>query len=57
MDMAQVFIFDVGWVFFATWGMVLAAVSVIAFGQDIIPSTANKPVHGETVGLTAKPSA
>jgi hypothetical protein len=57
MDLAQVLIFVVGWIFFAAWGMVLAAVSVIAFGQDIIPSTANKPVHGETVGLTAKPSA
>jgi hypothetical protein len=37
MDMAQVFIFDIGWVFFAAWGMVLAAVSIIAFGRDLIP--------------------
>jgi hypothetical protein len=36
MDLAQVFIFEVGWVFFAAWGMVLAAVSVIAFGRDIL---------------------
>jgi hypothetical protein len=35
MDMAQVF--DVGWAFFASWGMVLAAVSIIAFGRDIFP--------------------
>ena len=35
MDMVEVFIFDVGWVFFAAWGMVLAAISVIAFGRDI----------------------
>jgi hypothetical protein len=35
MDLAQVFIFDLGWVFFAAWGMVLAAVSGIAFGRDI----------------------
>jgi hypothetical protein len=39
MDLAQVFIFDVGWAFFAAWGTVLAAVSVIAFGRDILPST------------------
>jgi hypothetical protein len=35
MDLAQAFIFDAGWFFFAAWGMVLAAVSVIAFGRDI----------------------
>jgi hypothetical protein len=38
MDLAQVFIFDLGWLFFATWAMVLAAVSVVAFGRDIMPS-------------------
>jgi hypothetical protein len=38
MDMLEVFIFDVGWLFFAAWGMALAAVSVIAFGRDILPS-------------------
>lgn len=37
MDMVPVFIFDVGWVFFAAWGMALAAFSVIAFGRDILP--------------------
>ena len=36
MDMAQAFIFDAGWFFFAAWGMVLAAVSVIAFGRDLL---------------------
>jgi hypothetical protein len=30
-----VFIFDAGWIFFAAWGMALAALSVIAFGGDI----------------------
>jgi len=39
MDLAQVFIFDLGWVFFAAWGMVLAAVGAIAFGRDLFPST------------------
>jgi hypothetical protein len=36
MDMAQAFIFDAGWFFFAAWGMVLAALSVIAFGRDLL---------------------
>jgi len=57
MDLAQVFILDLGWVFFAAWGMVLAAVSVIVFGRDVIPSTDHKPAHGDTVRLTARPSA
>jgi hypothetical protein len=35
MDMVQVFIFDAGWIFFAAWGMALAALSIIAFGRDI----------------------
>jgi len=35
MYIAQAFIFDAGWLFFAAWGMVLAAVSVITFGRDI----------------------
>jgi hypothetical protein len=35
MDFEQVFIFDVGWLFFSAWGLVLATVSVIAFGRDI----------------------
>lgn len=37
MDLAQVFIFVAGWVFFAAWAVVLAAVSVISFGRDILP--------------------
>ncbi|MGA8620015.1 MAG: hypothetical protein WB660_16015 [Candidatus Sulfotelmatobacter sp.] len=39
MDMAQVFIFDLGWVFFAAWGTILVAVGVIAFGRDILRFT------------------
>ena len=38
MDLAQVFIFELGWVFFAAWGLVLAALSMVAFGQDILPA-------------------
>jgi hypothetical protein len=38
MDWAQVFIFVAGWIFFAAWGVVLAAVSIVAFGSDILPT-------------------
>jgi hypothetical protein len=37
MDLVPVFIFDAGWIFFAAWGMALAALSVVAFGRDILP--------------------
>lgn len=36
MDSPPAFIFDLGWIFFAAWTMVLAAVSAIAFGKDLI---------------------
>jgi len=38
MDLAQVFIFFAGWAFFAGWGMGLGAISIVAFGRDIIPT-------------------
>jgi hypothetical protein len=38
MDLDRVFIFELGWAFFAAWGMVLAAISVVAFGRDLVPS-------------------
>ena len=47
MDLAQAFIFAVGWIFFAAWGMVLAAVSVIAFGRDILPTAQPVTVEKE----------
>jgi hypothetical protein len=45
MDTAQVFIFYAGWIFFTAWGMVLAAVSAIAFGRDIVPAA--RPTNTE----------
>jgi hypothetical protein len=36
--MEHAFIFAAGWIFFAVWGMTLAALSVIAFGRDISSS-------------------
>jgi hypothetical protein len=35
MDSAQLFLFDLGWFFFAAWGMVIAAVSFVAFKADL----------------------
>ncbi len=37
-DMVPAFIFDAGWIFFTAWGMALAAISVIAFGRDVVHS-------------------
>jgi hypothetical protein len=47
MDMAQAFVFDAGWIFFAAWGMILAAVSVIAFGRDLfkVNQPRTKPIN------------
>jgi len=32
------FLSDAGWVFFAAWSVVIAAVSLAAFGRDLLPS-------------------
>jgi hypothetical protein len=37
MELAQALIVYVEWIFFTAWGMILAAVSVVAFGRDILP--------------------
>jgi hypothetical protein len=47
MDMVDVFIFDAGWIFFAAWAMALAALSVIAFGRDILPVAQSATVGKE----------
>jgi len=47
MDLAQVFIFDLGWVFFAAWGTVLVAVSLVAFGRDLLPVAHRATVEKE----------
>jgi hypothetical protein len=36
MEMAEAFIFDAGWLFFASWAVVLVTVSVVAFGWDVL---------------------
>ena len=37
MEFAQTFVFDAGWIFFSAWGLVLVALSLIAFKQDLFP--------------------
>jgi len=49
MDLAQVFISYAGWIFSVAWGTVLAAISVIAFGRDIVPSAQRATVKEERV--------
>lgn len=60
MDLAQVFIFYLGWFFFAAWGTVLAAVSLVAFGRDIFSfsfgeSGSGDPESDETRIATLEP--
>jgi len=46
MDLAQGLILDVGWIFLIAWGAVLAAVSLAAFGKDIlrfVPRATHQP--------------
>jgi hypothetical protein len=36
------YLFYAGWLFFAGWSTVLVALSVIAFGKDLVPSPERK---------------
>lgn len=49
MDLVQTFIIYAEWIFFIAWGTVLAALSAIAFGRDLLafgePATAEKKVR------------
>ena len=42
MDSAQTFVLDLGWIFFAAWGMVLTALSIIAFGRDAVDESRDR---------------
>jgi hypothetical protein len=40
------FLFNAGWLFFAAWIAVVAAVSVTAFGRDLLVwRTHSEPIH------------
>jgi hypothetical protein len=40
MPMNDSYLFDAGWLFFAAWSVIVAAVGVMAFGPDLFPSRA-----------------
>lgn len=50
------FLFDVGWLFFAAWSVIVVVVSVAAFGRDLLPlktphaGSATSPDEGRTPG-------
>jgi len=50
MDQAQVFIFDLGWFFFAAWSLLLAAVSIVAFGRDLLGLTETRASKNQDPG-------
>ncbi len=39
MSFSDSFLSNAGWLFFAAWSMVIAALCVTAFGRDLLPST------------------
>ena len=51
--MSDAFLSDAGWLFFAVWSVVVGAVSIAAFGRDLLPSKAvdsiNPPVAHKPV--------
>jgi hypothetical protein len=47
MDVDHTLILDLGWIFFAAWGMILAAFTLIAFGGDLLPSRSRSASHPE----------
>jgi hypothetical protein len=49
MEMTETIILDAGWLFFAAWAMVLAAVSVIAFGREILGLDRETDTHGQEI--------
>ena len=45
MDLAEAYIFQLGFVFFATWSIALATLSVLAFGRDIVSFASSKSLQ------------
>ena len=40
MPLSDSYLFDAGWFFFAAWSIIVAVISVTAFGRDFLPSRA-----------------
>ena len=46
LAMRESYLFDAGWLFFAAWSVIVAAVSLAAFGRDFFPSSVqSKPAQ------------
>lgn len=41
MAFSESFLSNAGWLFFAAWSIIIAAISIVAFGRDLLPS----PTH------------
>ena len=41
MTISDSFLSNAAWLFFALWTVAVAAVSIIAFGRDLLPRTAD----------------
>jgi hypothetical protein len=46
--MNEVYLFDAGWLFLAGWSAVILAVSLIAFGHDLISSPGREKQNTES---------
>jgi hypothetical protein len=53
--MSDSFLSDAGWLFFAAWSVVIGAVSIAAFGHDLLPSKA-RLFSLQKAGLQKTPS-
>jgi hypothetical protein len=45
--MSDTYLFDAGWLFFAGWSVILVALGVVAFGNELVPSLAPKRIPEE----------
>jgi hypothetical protein len=41
MTLSDAFLSNAGWLFFAAWSAMVAAVSIAAFGRDLLPRRAH----------------
>jgi hypothetical protein len=54
MTFGDLFLSNAGWLFFTAWSVIVAVVTVKAFGRDLLPSKAHldsppRPCHPEPV--------
>jgi hypothetical protein len=55
MTLSDSFLSNAAWLFFAAWSAIVAAVSIAAFGRDLLPRTAHiDPSHKSRVADQAR---